>query len=471
MKIPYRNPWIVGALVVIVVGVVWWFYSRSSETSTQPVTERVSRGMLVRSVTGTGSVIAKIQADVKVSGQGRIEELLVLDGQQVQADQPLLRVKSLATEEEIAKAYASLLSSTESLTKAQQSLQDAQKNENIAQLTLNGSQLTYDKTKVDAEKTVNDARKGIIDAASTQLQADTDLEVVAAETSGKSAGLSLKSAEIKAKTDLKTAEASLEQAKRDADSISLKTKSAQQSLDAARASLRANQLSYQSLTNQMITAPVSGMVMNLSLVEGSMVGGTSAGSSTSESSATSIFSIVDLNSLRAQVAINEVDITEVKVGQVATLTFDALSGKTVTGSVASIDRLGTTTQGVTTYNVEISLDTIDESIRPGMTASANIITEQKDNALLVSNGAIRPQGNQNVVEVVNGGVSTIVPVTLGFSNDVQTEVIEGLQEDDEVVTSQASTTNSTGAFSGRSSTGRSVRGGTVLFGMPQAGGG
>jgi len=454
MQIPYRNPWLIGAIIVlIIISSVWWYRSRSSETTTAPITAPVERGTLVESVSGSGSVIAKIQADVTASEQGRIERLLVKDGDVVQADQPLLRIKSLATPEDIAKAYASLLSARESVTTTQQKLQDAQKNEAITKTTLTSSQLAYDKSKIDAQKTLADANKSVIDAASTQTTADTDLEVVSAETGSKSADLNQRSAKIKAQSDVKTAEKSLQEAQRDADAAVLKTKSAQQSYDAAGASFTASHLSYQVLTNQLITAPIGGTIINLSLAEGSITGKSSTSSSSSSSSdsssssSSSLFSIVDLTSLRAQVAVNEVDIVSIKIDQSATLTFDALPDKTLTGSVVSVDRLGTTTSGVTTYNVEIAFDTTGEDIRPGMSVNANIITAQKNNVLLVPNAAVKPQGDQNVIEVIRNSVATTVPVTIGASNDLQTEILEGLQENDQVITSNGATTENS-AFSG-----------------------
>ena len=453
MKISYRNPWLIGLIVLVIISGIWWYRSRSSETTTAPTTAPVERGTLVESVSGSGSVVAKIQADVTTNDQGRIEELLVKDGDIVKADQALLRIKSLATPADIAQAYASLLGDIEATTKAQQQLQDAQKNEAIAKTSLTGSKLAYDKSKIDAQKTITDANKGAIDATSTQAAADTDLEVVSAETGSKSAGLSQQSAKIKGQVDVKTAEKALQEGQRDYDSAALKTKSAEQSYDATKASLTASRLSYQSLTNQLLTAPVGGTIMNLSLVEGSTVGSGSAsntassnGSETSGSSSTSLLSIVDLTSLRAQVAVNEVDILSVKINQPATLTFDALSGKTLTGKVISIDRLGTTTSDVTTYNVEITFDISDEAIRPGMSINANIITAQKNDVLLIPNAAVKPQGDQNVVDVIRAGVATTIPVTIGSSNDLQTEITEGLEAGDQVITGDTATSG-TSAFS------------------------
>ncbi|MBI1833484.1 MAG: efflux RND transporter periplasmic adaptor subunit [Candidatus Andersenbacteria bacterium] len=456
MKIPYRNPWLISAVVIAVVAGGWWWYSsNTTETSTTPTTETVTKGTLVQSVTGTGSVLAKIQADVSVSGQGRVEQLLVKDGDVVRADQALLKIKSLATAEDIAKAYASLLSAQGAVTDAQQRLQDTQKNENIEKTTLAASQLAYDQAKIAVNQPVIDADKGVIGAAITQEAADTALKTVSAERGTQSAKIDLQTATLQGQENLKTADVALQQSKRDTESAALKTKSAQQSYNASAASLTASRLSYQALTSQTLTAPVGGTIMNLSLVEGSTVGSSNAASSSdtgSSGSSTSLFSIIDLMSLRAQVAINEIDIASVEIGQPATLTFDALPDKTLTGSVVGIDRLGTTTSGVTTYNVEIGLDMIDESIRPGMTASASIITEQKNDVLLVPSAAVSTQNDQDSVQIMRDGAATTITVTIGANNDTHTEIIDGLQEGDQIITSQGTGTTS-GAFSAQTQQG------------------
>ncbi|KKT92485.1 MAG: hypothetical protein A3E37_04670 [Candidatus Andersenbacteria bacterium RIFCSPHIGHO2_12_FULL_46_9] len=165
MKIPYHNPWLIGVVILVIIGGIWRYRSRSSTTTTTPTTAQVERGTLVEAVSGSGSVVAKIQADVATSGQGRVEQLLVKDGDIVKADQALLRIKSLATPKDIAQAYASMLGDIEATTTSQQQLQDAQKNEAIAKTSLSGSQLAYGKSKIDAQKTVTDANKGVIDAA------------------------------------------------------------------------------------------------------------------------------------------------------------------------------------------------------------------------------------------------------------------------------------------------------------------
>ncbi len=149
----------------------------------------------------------------------------------------------------------------------------------------------------------------------------------------------------------------------------------------------------------------------------------------------------------AEISLNEVDAAKVKAGQKATLTFDAIEGLEITGSVAEIDSLGTVSQGVVTYNAKISLDTQDDRIKPGMSVSSSIIIDFKADTLTVPNAAIKSQGSESYVLIPNGTIdgnssySTGVPLSgtanqviqTGLSNDTNTEIISGLTEGDWVV--------------------------------------
>jgi multidrug efflux pump subunit AcrA (membrane-fusion protein) len=121
--------------------------------------------------------------------------------------------------------------------------------------------------------------------------------------------------------------------------------------------------------------------------------------------------------------------------------------------VAEVDAIGTVSQGVVTYNVKISLDTQDERVKPGMSASASIITEIKQDVLLVSSSSIKSSNGTNYVEMLenaaavnnlsasvsnNTGVSSsTLPkqqmIEIGLSNDSMTEVTSGLKEGDQVI--------------------------------------
>jgi len=155
----------------------------------------------------------------------------------------------------------------------------------------------------------------------------------------------------------------------------------------------------------------------------------------------------------AQISLNEIDAAKVKAGQKATLAFDALPDISITGKVAEVDTVGTASQGVVSYGVKIALDSGEDAIKPGYSVTADIITDVKQDVLVLPNGAIKSQGDSYYVELVdiNGdsqfarqllaSVSGTIlqespntqQVETGLSNDVSTEIVSGLKEGDIVV--------------------------------------
>ena len=158
----------------------------------------------------------------------------------------------------------------------------------------------------------------------------------------------------------------------------------------------------------------------------------------------------------AEISLNEVDVAKVKVGQKVTLTFDALPDTSISGKVLEVDTLGAATQGVVSYGVKITFDVEKEEIKPGMSVTADIITEAKPDVLVLPNGAIKSQGNSYYVDLVEASTeieqqlaASISGITLstspkqqsveiGLSSDLSTEIISGLEEGDIVVTSTIS---------------------------------
>ena len=148
---------------------------------------------------------------------------------------------------------------------------------------------------------------------------------------------------------------------------------------------------------------------------------------------------------------NEIDVAKVKTGQKVTLTFDAVSNLTITGQVAEVDAVGTVSQGVVTYIVNIAFDTQDDRIKPGMSVSAAIITEAKSNVLLVPNSAVKSQNRTSYVEIVDGDDKSLAltanvsgtilnnsprrqQIEIGTASDEFTEITSGLNEGDVIVT-------------------------------------
>lgn len=101
----------------------------------------------------------------------------------------------------------------------------------------------------------------------------------------------------------------------------------------------------------------------------------------------------------AEIKLNEVDIVDVKIGQQAILTFDALPGLKISGKVIQINPIGEISQGVVSYVVKIAFQEDNKEVKLGMTVNADIIVQSKDNTLIVPNQAIRVDQDRKYVEV------------------------------------------------------------------------
>ncbi|MEI6650308.1 MAG: efflux RND transporter periplasmic adaptor subunit [Candidatus Moraniibacteriota bacterium] len=267
-----------------------------------------------------------------------------------------------------------------------------------------------------------------------------------------------------AKITLKQAKATYDADKKTGSGVSSKQKAvdkakvdaAEQSVAVAEQSSGTSDLSlqYQRQTagKRLVVASIDGTVNSVNVKNGDDLSKLSSGSSR-----TVPIIIGDMGTLQTQVQINEVDVSNVQLGQKVMMTFSAIDGLTISGKVEKMDSLGTVTQGVVTYNAKISLDTLDPRIKPGMSVSASIITGVKQDVIIVPAGAIKKQGNTNYVQVLNGGMTpTQVNVTVGASNNTETEIQNGLNVGDKVVTKTVdpSATTSTSSTTGQSGANR-----------------
>ncbi len=201
------------------------------------------------------------------------------------------------------------------------------------------------------------------------------------------------------------------------------------------------------LADYYVRAPFDGVITGLSVKRGDSV-----------SSASTLGTLITKNKV-AGISLNEVDVAQVKAGEKAILTFDAVPGLTVTGEVAEVDMVGTVSQGVVTYIVKIVFDAQDERVKPAMSVSADIITETKADILVVPNSAVKIQNNRSFVEVLAGDNASGVPrsqsVETGISNDEFIEIVSGLNEGDAIVvrTVQGSVSQTTNSVSRQNGSG------------------
>lgn len=216
------------------------------------------------------------------------------------------------------------------------------------------------------------------------------------------------------------------------------------SLQVSAANIQADEQNLQQLKETLaqytVRAPISGTVASVASVS---VGDTANGT---------LATIVTPQQI-AEVSVNEVDAAQIKVGEKATLTFDAISDLTMTGTVSSIDTVGTVSQGVVSYTVKIALDTQDERVKPGMTVNAAIITATKTDVLAVPSSAVKTSGGRSYVLAFEPAVSgttittatapTQIPVTTGISDDTQVEITSGLTVGAQIVVKSSSATQTT----------------------------
>jgi HlyD family secretion protein len=220
------------------------------------------------------------------------------------------------------------------------------------------------------------------------------------------------------------------------------------------------------LANYTIRAPFDGTIAAVDISVGDNVSG-----------GTTIATIITPQQY-AEIPLNEVDAAKVQVGDKATLTFGALPNVTVAGHVTEMDTIGTVSQGVVTYNVQVTLDTQNASIKPGMSVSANIITNVAQNVIGLPSAAVHTQGQTSYVLVVpaNSIASTLADgsvtlrsapvsqtVTTGLSDGVNTEIVSGLQAGEEVILRTNSSSAGAAAATTGAAAGRGGFGGGAVF--------
>ena len=298
------------------------------------------------------------------------------------------------------------------------------------------AQLDISKLKdqvVKSQAAVAAAEASVAQAVATVAEARASLSRMrqVAELSG---------GKVPAKTELETAEATLLRAQAN-------EASARATVTQARATLKSDETNIAKAT---IRSPVDGVVLTRKVEPGQTV--------VAAMTTPVLFSLAeDLTQMELQVKVDEADVGSVQVGQQASFTVSAWSGRKFPAQIQRVGIGATTTDNVVTYKTVLKVANNDLALRPGMTATAEIITASRDQALLVPNAALRftpPQaagGDQRSflsrlmpgpprepekkrkdngaaatqVWVLQEGQPVAVAVTPGVSNGRYTEILGG----------------------------------------------
>ena len=184
------------------------------------------------------------------------------------------------------------------------------------------------------------------------------------------------------------------------------------------------------LENYTITSPISGTIVEKSY---------KAGEKTEQGK--ELCKIYDLTYLTLTLNVDELDISNVEVGQKVTITADAVEGKTYEGVVTKVSVAGTTSNGYTTYPVTIQIDETD-GLMPGMNVDAVLVMSASENTLAIPQDALERGDKVMITADSPSAVNALdeaapdgyvyVAVETGVSNDSYIEVLSGLQEGDTV---------------------------------------
>lgn len=373
---------IVAIFTVLALALVGWLIFKNNTQKIQYQTARVERGKMVSSISVSGQVSSTNSQAVTTSATGIVKNIFVKNGDRVERGSPIAKITlDFAAEQRQAKALADYLSTKNAVDAA-----------NAMLYTLQSKMFAAN------QKFIND--RGVANP-SVEQKADPVY--------------------IQENADWLAAEANY--------------KNQQNVIAAAQATMNNSYLTY--LQNQAtVLAPASGTVVDLTIINGASIVKESVADSSQITNFQSSWRIAGIKNNIAStvtVSLSEIDAPRVRLGNKATLTFDAFPGKIFTGRVAGINTAGIISSGVTNYPATIVLNKEVANIFSDMSASADIIIAEKEESLIIPSVAVQMQKDQSFVRVLKDKKVEEIPVKVGISSDTQMEVVSGLNEGEEVI--------------------------------------
>lgn len=446
-----RNVFIISGVVVVLLaltGVFVWQTQSASASAKAPVaqTATVKLGAITATVSAAGNVSSPNAVSLAFQTGGTVTQVNVNVGDKVSKGQTLMQLDTTDLALALKNAQVNLASAQANVTQTQNDLQYAVKS---AQANLNSAQANLTAAQAKDGQNINQliVAKAALDKAKAALQTAQAAYDKIGGSSNPNIGMSSQAATLASATSdyqsalatynitvATTNDSALKQAQAQFDSAQIALDQAKSNLDSKLAAAQTQLTSAQIAVDQALhnldkaklVAPFDGIVSAVNYGIGDSAAGVAA-------------NLVDMSNLQIKVNIAEVDMSKLQVGDAAQITLDALPGKTYNAKVLAISPAGTVSQGVVNYLVILSVTNADNTIKPGMTANASVVVDQRTNVLVVPLRAVRTQGNQKSVTVQVNGQTIQQAVTTGLSNDQSVEITKGLEQGDVVVLNQTQT--------------------------------
>lgn len=353
----------------------------------------IEQGAIARSVVATGKIEPRAVVEVKSKASGIVKQLQVEYGDVVRQGQVLAE---LDKEELMARERESKANLQAAQAAEEAALASLEKNKVEAE----GPDLPFLKSAM--QRAISMHREGLI-AKSVVEDAEKAYQLALNRQMTAARSLAVSRAEItRAKAQVAQAAAMLERAAED-------------------------------LRNATITSPIDGLVLSRDVEIGDAVSSILV----LGSQATLVFTLGDVSDVFVRGKVDQADIGKVYIGQPARIVVESFRDRKFDGKVYKIAPLGVEKDNVTTFEVQVSIRNPGRELKANMSANAEIILEEKLGVLLVPEAAvIYDKDRKASVEVPDSTAEKgrkKLPVQLGISNGVKTELVSGLTAGQKVI--------------------------------------
>ena len=421
-------------------------YAQAAKTTTTYRTAQVTYGTITQSLGMAGNLQPVSQADLTFASAGTVQSVSVQVGQTVAAGDTLAALDPTLLSAQLLQAQAGLATAQAKLTQDRagataQTLTSAQNSVSAAQVNVNNAQTSLTDTKA-----INAQSVAVAQAAATSAQTVVDVDqattppspsLAADQAALTAANNALAAAKVKAQQSNDQASASLATAQQQLASAksslaALQTGTPASTLQMDQAQIQIAQVSVNTMQHSLdgatIKSPIAGVVSQVNIAAGQSVSGGSAGA------ASSSYAIVVYSpgSYYVTGTVSDAQVNLVAIGQTVAVT-PAGSSQALQGKVTAISPAATISSGVATFGVTAQLTDTSKSIKPGISATATIVTNQVVHVLTVPVSAVHTTATGSTVEVLVNGQPKSVVVTTGASDPTRIQIVSGLQLNQTVV--------------------------------------